>query len=187
MDFINMLPLAPLPPASHFQALCDRSSLSVDVVEEQISVMMKKEKSSIYYKNYPGNLSAADKNQDEDHDGSIDCCWWCRHQVLKSISSPLSINNRMMHDLYVLSSTGQNTKQEQGSGTTMPSSATATHNNNTNSLCCGVSGLLADEICRLKMSDWCYKICDFLGASREIVAVAFNYLDRFLTAEKYIW
>jgi hypothetical protein len=43
----------------------------------------------------------------------------------------------------------------------------------------------ADEICRLRMSEWCYKICDYLGASRSTVSIAFNYLDRFLAHEKY--
>jgi len=36
-----------------------------------------------------------------------------------------------------------------------------------------------DDSCRLKMSEWSYKIVDFLPANREIVAVAFNYIDRF--------
>lgn len=36
-----------------------------------------------------------------------------------------------------------------------------------------------DDCCRLKMSEWSYKIVDFLPANREIVAVAFNYIDRF--------
>lgn len=44
-----------------------------------------------------------------------------------------------------------------------------------------------EEIYRLRMSDWCYKICDFIKAGRHIVPVAFNYLDRFLAVEKYTW
>lgn len=50
-----------------------------------------------------------------------------------------------------------------------------------------VMDVMTDETCRLKMSEWCYKICDYLGASRETVAIAFNYLDRFLTAERFTW
>jgi hypothetical protein len=44
-----------------------------------------------------------------------------------------------------------------------------------------------ESIYRLRMSSWCYSICDYIGASRHIVAVAFNYLDRFLEVEKYSW
>ena len=45
----------------------------------------------------------------------------------------------------------------------------------------------ADNTCRLRMSDWSYKIVDFFGASRDIVAVAFNYLDRFMALERHSW
>ena len=47
--------------------------------------------------------------------------------------------------------------------------------------------LKTEEIYRLRMSDWSYRIVDFFGASREIVDVAFNYLDRFLALEKFSW
>ncbi len=40
---------------------------------------------------------------------------------------------------------------------------------------------------RLRMSAWSYSICDYIGASRYIVAVAFNYLDRYLIVGKYSW
>jgi hypothetical protein len=43
----------------------------------------------------------------------------------------------------------------------------------------------ADNTCRLRMSDWSYKIVDFFGASRDIVAVAFNYLDRFMALPRH--
>jgi hypothetical protein len=36
-----------------------------------------------------------------------------------------------------------------------------------------------DESCREKMCEWSYRICDHFNTSREIVAIAFNYLDRF--------
>ena len=36
-----------------------------------------------------------------------------------------------------------------------------------------------DMSCREKMCEWSYKICDHFQTSREIVAIAFNYLDRF--------
>ena len=42
-----------------------------------------------------------------------------------------------------------------------------------------------DASCRLKMSEWGFKIVDYFGACREIVAIAFDYLDRLL--EKYSW
>lgn len=44
-----------------------------------------------------------------------------------------------------------------------------------------------DNIRRLRMSDWSYSIVDLFGASRDIVAVAFNYLDRFLALERHSW
>jgi Cyclin, N-terminal domain len=36
-----------------------------------------------------------------------------------------------------------------------------------------------DESCREKMCEWSYRICDYFQTSREIVAIAFSYLDRF--------
>jgi Cyclin, N-terminal domain len=36
-----------------------------------------------------------------------------------------------------------------------------------------------DASCREKMCEWSYKICDHFHTSREIVTIAFNYLDRF--------
>ena len=51
----------------------------------------------------------------------------------------------------------------------------------------GVNCSQVESIYRLRMSSWCYSICDYIGASRHIVAVAFNYLDRFLEVEKYSW
>ncbi len=44
-----------------------------------------------------------------------------------------------------------------------------------------------EAIYRLRMGVWCYNICDCIKASRHIVAVAFNYLDRFLDAGNYLW
>jgi Cyclin, N-terminal domain len=36
-----------------------------------------------------------------------------------------------------------------------------------------------DISCREKMCEWSYKICDHFQTSRDIVSIAFNYLDRF--------
>ena len=36
-----------------------------------------------------------------------------------------------------------------------------------------------DNICRKTMCEWSYQIVDSLGFRREVVAIAFNYLDRF--------
>jgi Cyclin, N-terminal domain len=36
-----------------------------------------------------------------------------------------------------------------------------------------------DTSCREKMCEWSYKICDHFQTSRDIVTIAFNYLDRF--------
>lgn len=36
-----------------------------------------------------------------------------------------------------------------------------------------------DYICRKRMCEWSYQIVDSLGFHREVVAIAFNYLDRF--------
>lgn len=44
-----------------------------------------------------------------------------------------------------------------------------------------------EGIYRLRMSDWCYKICDYIKVSRHIVSIACNYVDRFLAIEKYTW
>jgi hypothetical protein len=37
-----------------------------------------------------------------------------------------------------------------------------------------------DTECRTKMSEWCYQVVDFCKFSRETVAIAMSYLDRFL-------
>lgn len=37
-----------------------------------------------------------------------------------------------------------------------------------------------DPACREKMCEWCYRICDHFDTSREIVAFAFSFLDRFI-------
>lgn len=37
-----------------------------------------------------------------------------------------------------------------------------------------------DTLCREKMCEWCYRVVDHFHASRDIVGVAFNYLDRFV-------
>lgn len=45
----------------------------------------------------------------------------------------------------------------------------------------------SDAIYRFRMSTWSYRIVDFFGASREIVTIAFNYLDRFIDSGVYCW
>jgi len=37
-----------------------------------------------------------------------------------------------------------------------------------------------DTVCREKMCEWSYRVCDHFQAEREIVAVSFSYLDRFV-------
>jgi hypothetical protein len=37
-----------------------------------------------------------------------------------------------------------------------------------------------DVICREKMCEWSYRVCEHFSTSREIVAIAFSYLDRFV-------
>lgn len=37
-----------------------------------------------------------------------------------------------------------------------------------------------DTLCREKMCEWAYRVVDHFQASREIVAIAFSYLDRFV-------
>lgn len=37
-----------------------------------------------------------------------------------------------------------------------------------------------DELCRSKMTQWCYQVIDYIKFRRETVSVAMNYLDRFL-------
>jgi len=40
-----------------------------------------------------------------------------------------------------------------------------------------------DDIYRLRMSEWSYRVVDYFGVSREIVAISFDYLDRFIDSE----
>ncbi len=37
-----------------------------------------------------------------------------------------------------------------------------------------------DTVCREKMCEWSYRVCDHFETGREIVAVSFSYLDRFV-------
>mmetsp|Transcript_28176 Transcript_28176/g.34814 ORF Transcript_28176/g.34814 Transcript_28176/m.34814 type:complete len:320 (-) Transcript_28176:313-1272(-) len=37
-----------------------------------------------------------------------------------------------------------------------------------------------DALCRVKMTQWCYQVVDFIKFNRETVAIAMSYLDRFL-------
>lgn len=37
-----------------------------------------------------------------------------------------------------------------------------------------------DHVCRLKMTQWCYNIIDYIQFRRETVGIAMSYLDRFL-------
>ncbi len=39
---------------------------------------------------------------------------------------------------------------------------------------------VVDAVCREKMCEWSYRVCDHFGTGREIVAVAFSCLDRFV-------
>ena len=146
-SIVNMLPLSPLPRKP------DSNECSFTATEDQISAMMRKENSSIYY------VNCSDKKQ---CNRSSTSCWLCRQTSLQNFDN-LSTSEEVQYIFHSPSSkTGHSCDDDK-------------------------DPLLADEICRLRMSDWCYKICDYIGASREIVAVAFNYLDRFLTAEKYSW
>jgi hypothetical protein len=44
---------------------------------------------------------------------------------------------------------------------------------------------IVDQLCRQKMCEWSYRIVDHFNGSRELVAIAQNYVDRFL--DQYRW
>ena len=44
---------------------------------------------------------------------------------------------------------------------------------------------VVDEICRQKMCEWSYRVIDHFNGRREIVAIAQNFVDRFLN--QYQW
>jgi hypothetical protein len=44
---------------------------------------------------------------------------------------------------------------------------------------------IVDDLCRQKMCEWSYRIVDHFSGSRELVAIAQNYVDRFL--DQYRW
>lgn len=44
---------------------------------------------------------------------------------------------------------------------------------------------LVDDLCRQKMCEWSYRIIDTFNGRRELVAMAQNYIDRFL--DRYRW
>ena len=37
-----------------------------------------------------------------------------------------------------------------------------------------------DAVCREKMCEWSYRVCDHFHVPRDMVAISFSYLDRFL-------
>jgi hypothetical protein len=41
---------------------------------------------------------------------------------------------------------------------------------------------LVDEFCREQICEWCYRVVDYFDISREVVAIAVSFLDRFLAA-----
>jgi hypothetical protein len=43
-----------------------------------------------------------------------------------------------------------------------------------------VSEDIVDAVCREKMCEWSYRVCDHFNTEREIVAIAFSCLDRFI-------
>jgi len=44
-----------------------------------------------------------------------------------------------------------------------------------------------DSVYHLRMSYWCYRIVDCFGISREFVAIAFDYLNRFIATNVFPW
>jgi uncharacterized CHY-type Zn-finger protein len=46
-----------------------------------------------------------------------------------------------------------------------------------------IRSIPVDEDCRFKMADWYYKVVDLCKFSRETVAVAMSYLDRYISSE----
>ena len=43
-----------------------------------------------------------------------------------------------------------------------------------------VNDEMIDAVCREKMCEWSYRVCDHFHTGREIVAISFSYLDRFV-------
>ena len=43
-----------------------------------------------------------------------------------------------------------------------------------------VNDEMVDAVCREKMCEWSYRVCDHFHTGREIVAISFSYLDRFI-------
>lgn len=44
----------------------------------------------------------------------------------------------------------------------------------------GAPELAVDQLCREKMCEWSYRVCDHFRTTREVVAFAFSFLDRFI-------
>jgi Cyclin, N-terminal domain/Cyclin, C-terminal domain len=47
----------------------------------------------------------------------------------------------------------------------------------------GIASSPVDVECRFKMAEWCYQVVDFCKFSRETVAIAMSYLDRYISTE----
>jgi hypothetical protein len=45
---------------------------------------------------------------------------------------------------------------------------------------CPPEDTIVDAVCREKMCEWSYRVCDHFHSGREVVAISFSYLDRFI-------
>ena len=53
-----------------------------------------------------------------------------------------------------------------------------------NYICCDLSQHEERASCRYNMVDWCYRMINFCNLNRETVAIAMNYVDRFVVTEQ---
>ena len=72
-----------------------------------------------------------------------------------------------------------NNNSENSTPTPTPPTMKATPTSPTSSSA-SLTAAEVDTLCREKMCEWSYRVVDHFHASREIVALAFNYLDRFV-------
>lgn len=54
----------------------------------------------------------------------------------------------------------------------------------TDCICCDLSQHEESSNCRYNMVDWCYRMIDFCDLNRETVAIAMNFVDRFIVTKQ---
>jgi|AntRauTorckE5430_2_1112549.scaffolds.fasta_scaffold10294_1 hypothetical protein len=149
-----------------------RSERRADNVREQMHVMIEKE--AITY--FPGSSSRFMRKSGSDPTAGS------RRRPLPMAPQSRNVTDKEVSKHTAVASISNSVQWNQNGGLIEAA------NSNIDDLSSSIfENEAADPIYRLRMADWSYRIIDYFGASREIVAIAFDYLDRFLDSGVFLW